>query len=317
MSLRRLRYFVTVADEASFTAAARTLHMAQPPLSTQVRELEREFGVELFRREPRGITLTAAGQALLPEARRLLERYDLLGRMARRAGSGEVGRLAIGLIPSAANGPLPAALRDFGNALPDVEVSLVEGRPPELLRMLEVAQIDVALQYSVPVDARHTGAALWTESMVVALPPDHRLATRRRVPVSALAGEPFVLPARHGGDGLHEHVLRVLATGGVTPRVVQADIWLVQTIVGLVSSGTGVALVPESASVVRGGEVAYRPLSGRTEPLTVSAVWRDGDEPPTVHRFVELVRTGRGGRTSRTGSAPAPDGAQHAGSASP
>lgn len=286
MTVRRLQYFVTVADELSFTAAARVLHMAQPPLSTQIRELEHELGVELFRRGPRGIALTAAGQALLPEARQLLERYELLPLVARRAGAGEVGRLAVGLVPSAANGRLPQVLRRFGEKLPDVQVSLVEDRPAELLRQLDAGQLDVVLQYSPPVRPVHVGRVLAEEALVVALPPGHRLASRRSVPLKALADEPFILPMRHGGEGLYERISKLLADHQVVPDVVQSDIWLLQTIVGLVAAGVGLSIVPESASVIRGGEVVYRPIAGRVDPVPLVALWRLADESPTVRRFV-------------------------------
>jgi len=150
MSLRRLRYFTTVADEGSSTAAARTLHMAQPPLSNQVRRLEQEMGVDLFDRTRRQIALTAAGQALLPEARKLLEQYRQLAQIAQRAGRGETGRLAIGIIPSAANGNLPIALRRFRQRFPDVEISLIEDRPDDLLRRLDAGRVDLVLHYSPP-----------------------------------------------------------------------------------------------------------------------------------------------------------------------
>jgi DNA-binding transcriptional LysR family regulator len=287
MSLRRLLYFVTVAEELSFTGAAQRLHMAQPPLSTQIRTLEREFDVVLFRRGRRGIALTPAGQALLPEARALLERYDRLAPMARRAGAGTAGLLTIGLVPSAANGRLPAVLRRFREQLPDVDVALVEDRPAELLRRLGSGQVDVVLQYAPPSGTGYGWRVVGGEALVVALPVEHALAARRRVPVSALAGQPLILPPRHAGGGLYEQITRLLAEHGVAPRVVQGDVWLVQTIIGLVAAGVGLAVVPESAAVIRAGEVAYRPLAGRREPLPIVAVWAGPDPPPTVRRFTE------------------------------
>lgn len=287
MSLRRLRYFVAVADQMSFTAAARTLHMAQPPLSMQVRELERELGVELFDRSRRAIALTVAGQAVLPEARRVLERYEMLGQLARQAASGEAGRLAIGLIPSAANGRLPLVLRRFQQRLPGVEVSLVEDRPDDLMRRLDAGQLDVVLHYSPPQRPRYDGQVVAEERLLVALPAGHPLASMDRVPLRALKGQSLILPRRHGGEGLYERITRLLADHDVEPIVAQGDIWLMQTIVGLVSAGAGVAIVPESAATFRPGEVEYRPISGRVEPLPLVAMWRSEDRSPVVGRFVE------------------------------
>jgi len=287
VSLRRLEYFVAVADELSFTAAARRLHMAQPPLSTQIQALERELGAELFQRAHRGVTLTAAGQAVLPEARRIVQRYAALARMARQADAGEVGRLAIGLIPSAANGVLPAVLARFSARLPDVDVSLVEDRPPELLRRLRAGLIDVALLYARPADDAFASAVVGTERLLVAAPVDHPLAARRRVPVAALAGQPLILPPRHGGEGLYERITGLLSRHDVAPVIVQSDIWMMQTVVGLVSAGVGLAVVPESAAVIRTDEVAYRPLAGAGEPVPLVAAWRRDADQPTVARLLD------------------------------
>src|SRR5882757_2187230 len=123
MELRRLRYFLAVADELSFTRAAAALHMAQPPLSTQIRALELELGVTLFDRSRRTITLTAAGRALVPEARRVLGDIEQTVRIVRRAGDGTVGRLTIGFVPSAAYGALPHTLRRYRQRFPAVELS--------------------------------------------------------------------------------------------------------------------------------------------------------------------------------------------------
>jgi len=288
MSLRRLEYFVAVAEELSFTRAARTLHMAQPPLSTQIRELERELGAALFHRGARGITLTPAGVALLPEARRLLDRYGSLGRVVRLADTGATGRLAVGLVPSAANGRLPGVLALFREQHPGVDLSLVEDRPPQLLRRLDAEEVDVVLQYGESDNARHAAAVVAREAWLVALPADHPLAARRRVPVRALRDVPLILPPRHTAEGLYERIVRTLAEHDVTPRIVHGDVWQMQTIAGLVSAGLGAALVPSSTAVIRAGEVAYRPLSTRIDPVPLHVVWRADDRPPTVARFVEL-----------------------------
>ncbi|MGH3171387.1 MAG: LysR family transcriptional regulator [Trebonia sp.] len=287
MTLRQLRYFVTVAEERSFTRASGVLHIAQPPLSTQVREFERELGVELFRRSHRGVELTPAGEALLPEARRLLYRYESLGRLARQAQHGEVGHLTIGLIPTAGNGRLPEVVRQYRDEFPHVEVSLIEDRPGSLLRRLDMGELDVSLQYMPPAAAGYRWRVVEQEALIVAMPAAHALARRRRVAVGALAGESLILPARHGGEGLYERISRLLAEHEVTPRVVQDDIWLMQTIVGLVAAGTGLAVVPESAKVIRRGEVVYRPLAGQPETVPLVAVWRSQEELPVVQRFID------------------------------
>jgi DNA-binding transcriptional LysR family regulator len=220
------------------------------------------------------VELTPAGEALLPEARRLLYRYDSLGRLARQAQHGEVGHLTIGLIPTAGNGRLPEVVRHYRDEFPHVEISLIEDRPGSLLRRLDVGELDVSLQYMPPAAGRYGWRTVEQEALIVAMPATHALAHRRRVPVEALAGESLILPARHGGEGLYERISRLLAEHEVMPQVVQGDIWLMQTIVGLVAAGIGLAVVPESAKVIRPGEVVYRQLAGPRETVPLVAVWR-------------------------------------------
>ena len=147
MRYRRLGYFVAVAEELSFTRAARRLHMAQPPLSQQIALLEKEVGTPLFDRSRRTIRLTAAGAALLPEARRLIADLDQTVRMVRNVGEGTVGRLAVGFVPSAMGGVLPDLLRQFGATHPAVELTLREMAPDALLRAVHDGRLDVAVVY--------------------------------------------------------------------------------------------------------------------------------------------------------------------------
>src|SRR3954469_22848658 len=151
MELRQLRYFVAVAEELSFTRAAARLHIAQPALSVQVRRLEDELGVALLDRSRRAVALTDAGALMLAEARSLLGTLDQTVELVRRTASGEVGRLAIGFVPSASNVALPPLLRRFRSIAPDVAVHLREMAPDDLVRALHEEGIDVAFLY-LPFD---------------------------------------------------------------------------------------------------------------------------------------------------------------------
>ena len=147
MEVRQLRYFVAVAEELNFTRAARRLKMAQPPLSIQIKQLETELGVELFDRSRRAIRLTEPGRALLPEARRLLDQMEEIAAMVRRIGSGSVGRLTVGFIPSASHTALPPLLRAFSGWAPEVELNLIEMTPDAIMRAIADDRIDVGLIY--------------------------------------------------------------------------------------------------------------------------------------------------------------------------
>lgn len=287
--LRHLRAFVAVAEELNFTRAAARLHVAQPALSTQVRQLEAGLGVELFDRSRRAIRLTPAGAALLPEARRLLAGVDQTVRIVRGAGDGEVGHLTVGFVPSAANSGLPEHLRAFRRQRPGVELYLRELAPDDLVRALREGGVDVGFLY-LPHGAEEIAThVVERERLVAALPADHRLAGRRRVRAAELADEPFVLPARHQMPGLLAQVEDACRAGGFTPRAVQKDVWLMQTIVGLVAAGMGVALVPASVENLRRTGVAYRPLSGAAATVELGAIWRRDERLPPLASFLRVL----------------------------
>ncbi len=289
MELRHLRYFVAVAEARSFTRAAAELHVAQPALSVQVRQLEAELGVALVDRSRRAIALTPAGEVLLTEARRLLAQLDVAVRLVQRTGTGATGRLAVGFVPSASNATLPPLLRRFRETHPDVAVQLQELAPDALVRGTHEGRLDVSFLYLPFADPTLAQRVVSREAFVVALPEEHRLAHRRRVAVAELAGEPFILPARHGMPGLRAQVLALCHDAGFSPRALQDEVWLVQTIVGLVAAGSGVALVPESAEALGRRGVVYRPLRGATTRAELAAVWRREDRAPVLHAFLAAL----------------------------
>ena len=290
MELRHLRYFVAVAEARSFTRAAGELRVAQPALSVQVRQLEAEVGVALVDRSRRAIALTEAGEVMLDESRRLLAQLDVAVRLVQRTGSGAVGRLAVGFVPSASNAALPPLLRRFRDAHPGVEVRLHELAPDALVRGTHEGRLDVSFLYLPFEDPTLAQAIVSREAFVAALPDDHPLTRRKRIGVEELADEPFVLPARHGMPGLHAQVLALCRRAGFAPRAAQDEVWLVQTMVGLVAAGGGVALVPESAQALGRRGVAYRPLRDAGPPVELAAVWRRENAAPVLRAFLQTVR---------------------------
>lgn len=312
VELRHLRYFVAVAEELSFTRAAERLHIAQPPLSTQIRNLEAALGVALFDRSRRQVSLTDAGELLLEESRRLLTQIEQALSATRTAGEGEAGRLTIGFIPSASTSTLPGHLRAFRRRHPGVELFLRELPPDELAAQLHAGALDLCFLYLPFDDPRLEQVVVAREPLVAALPEDHRLARAER-PRSRTAGddaagddaagetgppirlrdlrdEPFVLPARHHMPGLHARVLAACRRAGFEPEPVQRDVWLMQTVLGLVAAGLGVALVPESIRQAFSTGVAFRPLRDAGDPVELGAVWRADDASPTLRNFVALLR---------------------------
>lgn len=294
MELRHLRYFVAVAEEGHVTRAAERLGIRQPPLSQQIRALERELDAQLFHRRPRGVALTPAGRALLDAARPILARADAAIAATRRAAQGEAGRIGIGFTSSAAFHPfVPRAIRVFREAHPLVQLALEESGTTELVEALRAETIDAAFVRSpVGESVDLTVRPLLAEPMVAALPSGHPLSgTRDPLPLAALAGETFILYRRPVGPGLHDAIIAACDRAGFSPRIGQEAPRMLSTM-SLVAAGLGVTVVPASMSRLEAEGVAYRRLADSPAPLTapLNLAYRRGEISAAVRRFVALVQ---------------------------
>jgi DNA-binding transcriptional LysR family regulator len=292
MELHHLRDFVAVAEELHFGRAARRLHMAQPPLSQQVRRLEAELGTPLFVRSRRHVALTAAGAALLPHARRALQAAEQGVEAARRAARGETGRIALGFVGSAMAGPLPAILRAFRAECPDVELALHQMTTAAQAGALRAGELDLGCLRPPLRDPGVALAPILTEALAVALPAGHPAAGQDPVNLATLAAAPFVAPPRPEGEAFADHVSAACAAAGFQPTVAQVATEM-STLLGLVAAGLGVALVPASlASQPRPG-VAFRPIGAPAglPPLTLALAWLPANLSPAAERLVAMART--------------------------
>ncbi len=294
MDLRHLRYFVAVAEEGHVTRAAERLGIQQPPLSQQIKALEAELEVQLFRRKPRGVELTEAGEGLLLDARRILGEVEGALTRARRTARGELGRLAVGFTASAPfHSFVPRILRDFRAANPGVSLTLEEGASSGLVDDVRAERIDVAfVRSTVPADEGVISYTLLQEPMVAALPLKHPLASgrRRKLSLAELAPESFVLYRRTTGPGLYDAIVAACHAVGFTPRLAQEAPRITATL-NLVAAGLGVTVVPQSLSGQQAGDIVYRPLDappGLVAPLRLAC--RTVEHGAAARRFIELVR---------------------------
>src|SRR5215472_10207952 len=293
MELRHLRYFVAVAEEGHVTRAAERLGIQQPPLSQQIQALERELETQLFRRKPRGVELTPAGQALLDEARAILARADEAVAAVKRTARGEAGRIGIGFTSSASFHPfLPRAIRAFRETHPLVALALEESGTTELVDALRTQSLDVAFVRSPVGESDDLFIRpLLEEAMVAALPSGHPLsAGREALPLAALAGETFILYRRPVGPGLHDAIIAACDRAGFSPTIGQEAPRMLSTL-SLVAAGLGVTVVPASMSRLEAEGVAYRPLDA-SAPLTapLNLAYRRDEISAAVRRFVGLVQ---------------------------
>ena len=261
--LRHLRYFVAVAAEGNVTRAAENLGIGQPPLSQQVKALERELDVQLFRRTAHGVNLTPAGDAFLIEAKLLLADAERAIGAARSAGRGETGRLRLGFTGSAAFNPVvPATIHHFKRTYPTVDLTLEEANTPALLQGLLNDQLDAV--FLRPGVTQPEGVALHRfpdERMKIVLPSNHPLAAEKRLPLKALANESFVLVPGPAGVALYDEIMRECGKVGFNPKMAQPAPQ-VSSVVSLVAAGLGVSIVPAAIAQVRVKGVRYLDIQG-------------------------------------------------------
>ena len=304
MELRHLRYFLAVAQEGNVTRAAEKLGIGQPPLSQQILALERELGVPLFRRTGHGVTLTEAGAALLADTRRLLDDAQHAVQNAQRAGRGETGHLSLGFTASSAFNPaVPALIRAFRNAYPGVGLTLIEGNTTQLLVHLEEGRLDLA--FLRPGLHSFTGISLYqivNEPMKVVLPAKHPLARHRKLALSQLAEESFVLMPREASPTLHSEILSACHEAGFEPRLGQPAPQL-SSVVSLVSAEFGISIVPASVSQIRAEGVVYIDIAGDSVRTRLALASRENDGSAKTANFLNVVRQAREGKGETAGGA--------------
>ena len=285
MELRYLFSFVAVAEELHFGRAAKRLQMAQPPLSQQIRQLEKELGVQLFERSTRSVRLTSAGEAFLKPVRTVLEDLDIATRVAKAAGRGEYGRVSVGFAGASSHASLPRLTRAVRAAHPGIEL-VMRGQTYANRALAGVADGTLDLGF-VRLPVTQPGVehrVIAEEELVCALPSDHRLARRRRIAVADLADEPFVsFPARTGSS-LRDVTVEACEAAGHHPRIVQEapDSY---TILALVAMGVGVTLTLTSCMHIQQTGLVYRPLAGPPVVLQAALAWR-ADNPSAALRSV-------------------------------
>jgi len=288
MELRHLRYFAAVARELSFSRAAEQLHIAQPPLSRQIRQLEDELGAELLDRSARPLRLTPAGLFFQMQAQKVLDSVAEVRAATGRIARGQRGWFGIGLVPSTLYGPLPKVIRRFREAQPTVEVSLSELTTVQQIEALKAGSIDVGFGRLRFDDVRITGDVIREEAVVAALPASHRLARHKRLDLARLAPEPLLLYPAKPRPSYADQVLQMFQSRGLHPTIaLEAN--EMQTAIGLIVAGMGYALVPESVQALHRDGVVYLPLRDARLSTPVIMNRRAGDESPLLAQFRAMV----------------------------
>jgi DNA-binding transcriptional LysR family regulator len=298
LELRHLRYFIAVAEEGHITRAAERLGMQQPPLSQQIKAIERELDVQLFHRQARGVKLTDAGLAFLDDARATLSQLERAVEITRRTARGEQGRLCVGVTSTSSFHPLvPGAIRAFNKLYPLVSLTLEESLSNELLDRVRSGSVDAAFIRTAPADSDGLAIVpLLDEPMVAALPRAHALATgNASIPLKKLAADTFILYGPPG-TGMYDAIIAGCHAAGFSPSVGNLGASTQQaprigSTLSLVAAGLGVTFVPISLQRMNIEGVVYRPIAPTT-PMTarLSLASRRGDLSAIVKQFVSVVR---------------------------
>ena len=281
MELRQLRYFAAVASELHFSRAAEQLSVAQPALSHQIRQLERELDVELFTRTTRAVDLTPAGEVLADEAEAILRCVERVAAAARAKADARRGALRIGAAPSALMTVLPALLRALHERAPHVDIELREAGNVAQLEALRGGELDAGIVHA-PLGADDMASQpLLEEKVMAVIPADHPLVGSAEIPLAALADERFVLFSRARSKGLHDDLIAHCRRRGFTPRI-EYEVVAMTAALAIVRAGLGVTLLP--ASLGQGPELGavFVPLTPPAPTMIQLLIWRRGSSPPAL-----------------------------------
>lgn len=293
-SLARLSCFIAVAEELHFGRAAERLHMTQPPLSRQIQQLETELGVQLIDRTTRSVTLTPAGIAFLPDARRILQLAESAALTVKRVPAGDLGTVVVGFTAASAHAVLPRLLERSRAKLPDVKLELREMVSAVQLEGLMTGEIDLGMARPPLKRPGIVSRPLLHEQLVAALPVEHPLVTQaRQLTLNDLDGQDVVMYSPIQARYFNELLISAFTIAGATPRYVQF-VTQVHTMLVLVRSGIGIALVPASAATLHPEGVVFRSIGAfRERPVELDAVWRGDSTNPALLRLLRDVLPAR------------------------
>jgi DNA-binding transcriptional LysR family regulator len=292
MELRHFRYFVAVAEEENVSRAALKLHVSQPGLSRQIRDLEDEIGFSLFERSAKSVRLTKAGKVFLTEAREVLLHAEEAVKKARAISGGISGELNVGYAPSLTVQILPVMLRAFQGEQPHVRVTLHDLSSEEMLTQLGSKKLQVALTVRPP--AKQLRGLAFVEiaryAMVVAVAPNHPLAKLKAITLQQVAPEPLIGLNRKDYPEYHVDVKKLFATVGRKPNFAEEHEGGT-SIIAAVEAGRGIALVPSSLACIVGTRVKLIPLKPALPPISVGAVWRADESGKLAEQFVATAKS--------------------------
>lgn len=288
MELRQIRYFVAVAEEQNFGAAARRLHISQPPISRQIQQLEAELQVTLFNRTRKGVELTAAGTSFLEDARRILSDTKRASERTRAAHRGEIGQLEVAFFGSTVYRIVPELLRRFSAQVPEASISLKRMDKTRQADALREGRIHVGFGRFYPPEPDFTQVRVTNERIFLATAVPALAKRKKPLPLTDLAQRPLVLFPHRGRPSFADEVMAALKRAGIEPRVVD-EAEDVTSALALTAMGRGSCLVPESVATLNWPDVHFIRLSGPVPDCPVQCIYRTEDPAPILQAFLDVL----------------------------
>jgi DNA-binding transcriptional LysR family regulator len=298
MELRHLRYFLSVAEELSFRRAAERVHVTQPSLSAQIRQLETEIGARLLERDTHQVSLTAAGRSFMEDCRRILRDADDSVRTVQRIASGKAGQLSIGFVASLGHGLLPNILKTYRRRYPDVDLRLLEMDTSQQIHEINAHRLDLGFIGLGQTSEKLTNLELTTvaeEKLMAVLPQDHPIVanakiTIKSVKLSALAQERFILAARSSAPVYNPWLVVLCQQAGFQPNVVQ-EVGQPVTVLNYVAAGLGISILPGQFKRLSTVGVRFVPLAAPVPSYQYCAAWSSQNQHSALTNFVEIAKS--------------------------
>lgn len=287
LDIRKMRYFITVAEELNFSRAAERLRMAQPPLSKEIRKLEEELGVQLFYRTKRKVELTNAGKIFLDGVQQILFQVDQTIRETQLANEGKIGQLTVGFVDSTEI--VIEILKNFRERFPKIQLVLHEMTTEQQITALHEKQLQIGFFRTKQNNGILASEICSEETLKLALPQNHPLASLPEVPLQLLVDEPFILFPRHLGPNFYDFITSYFSEQGISLNVVQEAIQM-QTIVNLVAIGMGISVVPSSVETYKQNGVIFKNFKETSPKINLYVGWRQDEKSTVINHFLTIVR---------------------------
>tara|TARA_A100000164_G_C21941567_1_gene791023 strand:- start:1874 stop:2749 length:876 start_codon:yes stop_codon:yes gene_type:complete len=290
ITLKEIKYFVAVSEELNFRKAAKKLNISQPPLSKQIKILEEKLNLRLFERSKRGVKITLAGNDFLKNCYDIKFKINNSIESAKKIDKGELGNLKIGFSTLASFFILPKTISNFLRIYPNVELQLKEMRTEKIITDLKEKKIDIGFAGKKVVDRDIKSLSLFSEDIVLALNKKNKLKNKKKISIKDIKNEKFILfPKSKGSLGIYDKIIEFCKKANFKPTVIQ-EAYEIEVILGLVSGGLGVALIPENSGLIKLNNIIIKKFSEKSPTSEIYLIMRNFDLNPLTNNFYNLSK---------------------------